>query len=310
MDQIFDNFLFIYPAIALLEAAGIVLSILYMHYSSKHRNYTLSAAWYICAVFFNLITLIVFLVKKKDFPSADNSFCNQCGKQFPSSFQVCPDCMIDLQKAHTEEKNSYRKKAKVFGILLVIVYVISVIIGVLFGVAISIDAFENLDYLLSDELTYYDASDRIAVDGLFYDQKGNSYKNEADVLLYDEQGRVYKYTVEEYYDKDVDLTYNEEYYIRDDGEKYFPYDCYVNEDGWFYCDKGSLLEIYEEDTASMSEEELDAYYHDLLNDHNNEYRYFDYPYVDAEGNRYYCAYEASWNAAGKLITDEADITTK
>ena len=58
----------------------------------------------------------------------------------------------------------------------------------------------------------------------------------------------------------------------------------------------------------MTQEELDEYYNDYIASYDEGYRYYNYPYVDAEGNIYFCAYEASWNEKGELITAENDIS--
>lgn len=307
MDQLFDMIMWLSPALSILEILGIVFSLLYMHYAAKYRNYPLSVAWYICGVFFGWITVLVFLVKKKDFPNPDNKICQQCGKQVPGSFQVCPDCMIDLPQSDPDEKEKDRKRSKGFGAALVIVYVVSVLVGVVFGAMLGITIVEDLDYFLGEDLFQYESGDRLAVNSVYYDKMGNSYENEYDVLLYDEEGHVYTYVTEDYYDDEYGYEYYEEFYIRDDGQKYFAYDCYVTQEGWFYCDKGSLLELYTVDTSTMTQEELDAYYDSLLEDIDTEYRYYDYPYVDADGNFYYYAYEASWNEKGELILEENDL---
>ena len=307
MEELYDLIMLAAPLLSILEILGRVFTILYMHYAAKYRNHTLSAGWYICGVFFVWITLLVFLVKKKDFPNPDNKVCQQCGKQFPGSFQVCSECMIDLPATDDEAKEKDRKKSKGFGVALIIVYVISVLFGSVYGAMLGIQIAEDLMFFNGDELSYYEASDRLSVNSVFYDKKGNSYENEQDVLLYDENGHVYTYVAEEYYDEEYDYTYYDEFYVREDGKKYFAYDCYVTEDGWFYCDKGSLLELYSPDTSTMTEEELDDYYDSLLDEQYSAYRYYDYPYVDADGNFYYCAYEASWNEKGELITAENDL---
>lgn len=308
MEQLLDQLVYLSPILSLLELLGVVFSILYMYYTAKYRNHSLSVGWYICAVFFGVITLIVFLVKKKEFPSPDSKVCASCGDQLPESFQVCPRCMMDLPPVDEAAKAKNKKCSKVFGIVTAIFFTISTILSIVVGVLTGIATAEELEYLLDDDFSYYDdySSYRIAVDGLFYDQQGNSYEFEDDVLLYDEQGRTYSYTEEEFYDVSHDYYHYEEYYVRDDGEKYFAADCYVDENGWFYCDKGGLLELYSVDTSTMTEEELDDYYDALLDAENEPYKYYLYPYVDADGKFYYCAYEASWNEKGELITAEND----
>ncbi len=310
MEELFDLVMIISPILTILDLAGIAFTILYMHFAAKYRNHELSPAWYVCGVFFGFITLMVFLVKKKNFTAPDTKMCVNCGFRFPESYNVCTNCGIELPPIDVEEKEKTRKYSKGFGIAVIIIYIISGLAGVGLGVATTIAVFDEVEYLLDDELSFYDASDRIDVGGVYYDKKGNTYANAEDVLLYDEQGHVYTYVTEEKYNEAYEAYTYDEFYVRDDGQKYFAYDCYVTSDGWFYCDKAGLLEIYSVDTSTMTEEELDAYYDSLIDSDNVEYKYYDYPYVDADGAFYYCAYEASWNTQGQLITAENDYVTK
>lgn len=297
MEELFDLALF-FSITGVLEVLSVVFSLLFMHYSAKHRNQKLSAGWYVCGVLFGFWTLIVFLVKRKDFPGPDTKVCYQCGDRFFEKFEICPKCLIALPENNQEEKKKQRKLSQLFGTAVIILYILAFIFGIVMGISGVLSVFDD---------TYNDAyNDRIAVDGVFYDKKGISYEDEDSVLLYDEDGRIYTYTVEEYSDGDGWL-YEDEFYVRDDGEKYYMYDCYVTEDGWFYCDKAGILELYSTDTSNMTEDELNAYYSEMLESRNEDYRYYNYPYVDAEGNYYFDAYEASWNENGELITAENDI---
>lgn len=294
----FFNIALFFPIIGVLEVLCIVFSVLFMHFSAKHRNYQLSLGWYICGVLFSIWTVIIFLIKRKEFPGPKTKVCYQCGRKFPDSFQMCSNCVIDLPEINPKEKEKERKLSKGFGIGIIVTYVAVLIVGIVMGATVMSD-FDSL----------LDMTDRIAVNDVFYDKKGNSYEDEKKVPLYDEEGRVYTYTeVEITNEEDELLSYTEYYFVRDDGEKYSVYDCYVTEEGWFYCDKGGFLEPFEEDTSSMSEEELDAYYREQLAADSSEYRYYNYPYTDKDGNIYYGATEASWNEKGELITAENDPT--
>lgn len=287
--------------ISVLQILSVVFSLLFMHYSAKYRNQELSVGWYICGVLFGLWTIIVFLIKRKDFPGSETKKCYQCKGVYPAEFEGCPNCNVYLPQIDSVEKQKQKKLSRGFGIAIAVIYSLSAIAGIIYGVMIVksvISGFENFD-------TGY----RISVDGVFYDKLGNSYEDEDSVVLYDAQGYTYVYTVEEVaYEEDELFSYEEEYYVRQDGKKYSLYDCYVTADGWFYCDKASELMLYELDTSTMSEDELDAYYDELMEQEEKEYKYYDYPYADAAGNLYYAAYEASWNEKGELITAENDIS--
>lgn len=301
MDDLF-NFTVFLPVIGVLEVLTIVLSILFMHYSAKYRNQQLSLAWYICGVLFGFWTLIIFLIKRKDFPGPNTKVCSQCGKEFADSFQICSDCLIELPTINEEEKKKEKKLSKVFGILIIIMLIAAVTTGIIWGATMTDSIIDSLDDMSIDYI------ERIPVDGIYYDKTGESYNDDQSVLLYDKDGKIYSFSVEEVVnEEDEFFSYNEYYYVSEDGEKYFIYDCYVTEDGWFYCDKGGLLELFEEDTSSMTEEELDEYYNNLMELYDKEYKYYDYPYADNDGNIYYRADEASWNEKGELITAENDI---
>ncbi|MBQ7118332.1 MAG: hypothetical protein IJN88_08995 [Clostridia bacterium] len=208
--------------------------------------------------------------------------------------------MIDLPEINSEEKAKQKKRSKIFGAGIIATYVAALITGIVLGASM-ISGFDDL----------LDMTDRIEVNGVFYDKMGNSYEDDKSVLLYSEDGRVYTFSEIEITNEDDELlSYTDYYFVRDDGEKYSAYDCYVTQDGWFYCDRGGFLEPFEADTASMNEEELEAYYQEQLESNSSEYRYYDYPYTDKKGNVYYNGTEASWNEKGELITAENDISIK
>lgn len=294
MEVLFDLVRYI-PIICLSEVLCIVFSVLFMHFSAKHRNGKLSLGWYICGVLFSFCTVIAFLIKRKAFPGPETKVCYQCSDRFPESFRMCPKCLIDLPEINSGEKEKFGRLSKFFGIGIIVTYLAAVIVGIFMGNAVqkSIEEYSDVDY-------------RIAVDGVFYDKMGNSYEDENSVLLYDEAGNIYTYTVETVNENGFE--YEESFYVRSDGQKYFYYDCYVTDEGWFFCDKAGELELKDTDTGSMTEEELDEYYNSLIEDNEEEYRYYDYPYTDTDGNIYYDAYEASWNEKGELITAENDVS--
>lgn len=307
--QMMDMYSEIFRFSPILSVIGIMTTafcVLFMHFSAQHRNHKLGIGWYICGVIFGPWAVLVFLLKRKDFPGPDLKVCPSCGNRCPLSYEVCNRCLVELPDINTEEKAKQKKLSKLFGIGIIITEVVSIVAGAIIGATMAKGIFEmvgDLDY------SVYDEEYRIAVDGVFYDKKGNSYEKGSDVVLYDAEGRTYTYTVEEVTDEDGPIYYQgEEYYVRDDGEKYFAYDCYVTSEGWFYCDKAYTLEYFYPDTEKMTQEELDAYYQLQVNQEGDGYRYY-YEYLtDEKGNIYYNADEASWNEKGELITAENDTT--
>lgn len=293
--EIFAKSMMLTVIMSLLSICTTVFGLLFMHYSAKHRNYRLGTGWYVCGIIFGLWTVIVFLFKRKTFPGDNVKVCEQCGVIYPANFQICSNCVIELPEYNSELKNKQKKISRIFGIAVIVTYIMSLICS---GIYVG----SMVDSLLNSEEQY-----RIDIDGVFYDKMGNSYEDENSVVMYDEDGYTYTYSEETYTDEDG-FEYEEYYYIRNDGEKYFEMDCYITADGWFYCDKAGLLELYAPDTGSMTEEELDEYYKNSMDAYNAEYRYYDYPYVDNDGNFYYDIYEASWNENGELITAENDMS--
>ncbi len=295
MEELIKGLIIFAVLTAALSIAATVFTLLYMHYYSRYTNKKLSVLWYIFSVFFGGIILIPFILEKKNFPGPETKVCCQCSDRFSEAFKICPKCLIELPDNDAIQKQKQKRLSQIFGIAVIITYILSFTVGIVLG------AFAA-DYVM--EWEYDEYNNRIAVNDVFYDKYGISYDNEDDVLLYDEDGRIYKLVSVA---SDDEAFYDEYYYERDDGERYLLYDCYVSEEGWFYCDKAMLLEVYEEDTSSMTGEELDDYYNSLL-ESDYGYRYYDYPSVDKDGTLYYYAYEASWNAEGELITAENDIT--
>lgn len=275
-----------------LQLASDVFGILFMHYTASYKNKKLSPAWYVCGALFGLITVLVFLVKSKDFPGEDTKVCPQCGDRFYSRFEICPKCLVELPAINSEGKQKQKKLGKIFGVMVIVCYLLMGAAGFISNAVIN-----NIDW--------EDYGFRIAVDGVYYDKQGNSYENEEDVLLYDEEGNAYFYTA---IPSDIDPLSEDYYYMNEAGDRFYEFDCYVTEEGWFYCDKRGSLVPFEVDYDSMTDEELDAYYESQLDQLHEEYRYYDYPYTDDEGNLYYCAYEASWNEKGELILAHNDVS--
>ena len=278
--------------IGALKLAAIIFGILYMHNTAAAKNYKLSPVWYICGVFFNFWTLVVFFAKSKTFPGEDTKVCPQCGDKFFSRFEICPKCLIELPEIDSDAKQKQKRLGKIFGIMVLVCYALIVIAGFVSNGVMNEVAWEDFGY-------------RIAVDGVYYDKQGNSYENEEDVLLYDEEGNVYFYTA---IPSEVDPLSEDYFYVNEAGDRFYEFDCYVTEDGWFYCDKRGSIQSFEPDFDSMTDEELDAYYESKMDVIFEEYRYYDYPYSDEDGNLYYYAYEASWNEKGELILAHNDTS--
>ncbi len=296
MDELTKVFVFTCASVV-ADITARIFTLLFMHYSAKHRNHKLSVGWYIFGLLFNLPTLIVFLIKRADFAGPDKKVCWQCNDRFPETFVMCPKCCIDLPVNIEEEKTKQKKLSRICGIFVIAAYIASFVIAILLGVS-----FEQFEYSVFDDFEY---NYRISIDGLYYDKMGNSYENETDVLLYSEDGSIYTYTA---MPSEVDVLSEDYFFVSEDGQKFEEYNCYVTSEGWFYYDEEGLITECEIDTSNMTNEEIDAIFNDFIASADEGYRYYNYVYSDADGNIYYLAYEASWNEKGELITAENDVT--
>lgn len=74
MEGLFDLMVYL-PVISVLEVLAALFSLLFMHYSAKYKNCKLSVGWYVCGVLFGIWTVIIFLIKRKDFPGPQTKIC-------------------------------------------------------------------------------------------------------------------------------------------------------------------------------------------------------------------------------------------
>ena len=96
-------------------------------------------------------------------------------------------------------------------------------------------------------------------------------------------------------------TYEMALYVDSNDNEYDTFNCYVDEEGYFYYDEDFII------TWDDSDYDYDADLDDCEEWFDEEnYRYYQDRYVDEEGNIYYYADQASWNEKGELITAEND----
>ena len=119
MEEMYDIMSF-FPFISLINLLTKAFCILFMHYSAKHRNHQLGLGWYVCGVFFGIWTVLVFLLKRKDFPGPDLKVCPSCGNKCPVNYEVCNRCLVELPEINTEEKAKQKKLSKIFGTGLIV----------------------------------------------------------------------------------------------------------------------------------------------------------------------------------------------
>ena len=286
------------PIISVLNVLAVVSVILYMHYTAKYKNHDLSVVWYILGVFLPLPVAIAFAIKSKNFRHENTKVCSQCGDKYPETFTMCSRCLIDLPELDDPKRMKKKKLGKVFGGVFALVAVASVVaLGCLLSTVYNL----AMDWVDTVATSYRIGITDIDGETVYYDREGNAYADPYDVLLYGKNGEVYTYTTVEETSEDGDAFYFEtQVYVDQDGNEYDPYNCYVDEDGYFYYDEN--YEIIWDDSEYDYDEEEDI--EDWFDDDN--YRYYQDRYIDEAGNVYYYAEEASWNEMGEIITEEND----
>ncbi len=297
-----------YEAIISLVSSAIsilatVLLILHINYFFKAHSRSITAGYVLGAIFFPLITAIVFACKKNDYKTDNYKICVSCGNKYPKEFVMCDSCLIDLPEKNEAESSRYLKLHKRCQVGFWVVYVISIVASVVYIGGIVGGIMGDMGDMWSLRISVKNENG----DMVFYDKKGNEYETEDDVIIYDKDGNEYVYKIIEEVCEDVvteegetteePWTYEEYYYVDQNGEKFISYSCYVDEEGYFYFDEKDELDI------GYDEEEF--YYDDV-----ESYKYYKYPMVDKEGNRYYSADEASWNEKGELILENNDPSAK
>jgi len=259
-----------------------VTAVLTIFFSTKYRNGNHKVLYYIFAVLFPVITLIVFAIKRKEMNGVGMKVCPSCGRKYPREFVTCYQCNIELPEYDEKKPKLYKTLAIVMSVIFAVSTVGSIAVNTV-DVIQSVKSFFSEDGEDGESFDPFDLGDmmqpyqRIAVtdengNKVYYDKKGIAYENADDVVLYSESGVSYTYS---------NAT---ERYEGSDGSHADVYFAYVDSDGWFVVD--------DEDIHSV-------------NKTDGEY-YYDYYYVDDDGEKYYDAECASWTKDGKLITSDKD----
>ncbi len=315
----------LYYVATVLGLISTALLFVYMYCTAKHKNQKLGIGWYICGYLFPLITAIVFIKKSKRFPGPGMKVCPACGDKYPKIYEVCGRCLAPLPEITEEENNKNQKISKFSGIGFWVSYVAATAVSLACVVMIGTALFNAIDGIAD-----IFSESRIGIvnesgDTVYYDKKGNSYENYEDVVFYGKNGEEYRYTTE--IATEDGFEYENELLVDSNGKKYDYYNCYVNEDGWFVYDKNEEFLISESnhnenDDPFVYDEEADKYFKPDGTEMSTEevieyysaqalnYKYYDQPYCDSDGNIYYWVAEASWNEKGELITAENDPTVE
>ena len=297
-EYMMENVAIFSPIISALNVLAIVSVILYMHYTAKYKNHDLSVAWYILGVFLPLPVAIAFAIKSKKFRHENTKVCSQCGDKYPETFSMCSRCLIDLPELDDAKRMKKKKLGKIFGAIFALVTVASVVtLGFLVSTVFDLTKgmIEGFDYSYRIGITDENG------ETVYYDKEGNTYTDPYAVLLYGRDGEVYTYTTLDDVSAEEDAFYFEtQVYVDQDGNEYDPYNCYVDQEGYFFYDENFEIVWDDSDYDYEAESEIE----DFLTEQN--YKYYDDRYVDEDGKLYYYADEVSWNEKGEIITAEND----
>ena len=305
-EYMMENVAIFSPIISILNVLAVVFVILYMHYTAKYKNHELSVAWYIFGFLFAVPTAIVFAVKSKKFRHVNTKVCSQCGDKYPETFSMCSRCLIELPELDDPKRMKKKKLGKIFCVLF---WSITAALVVVMGILISTVVGETMSLL--DDMGLGLSSYRIGItdengETVYYDKEGNTYTDPYAVLIYGKDGEVYTYTTIEDEGADENAFYFENtVYVDQEGNEYDPYNCYVDEDGYFFYDENYEIIWDDSDYDYEAEEDFEVDLEELLAE-ESAYRYYQDRYIDDEGNLYYYADEVSWNEKGEIITAEND----
>ena len=303
-EYMMENVAIFSPIISVLIILTVVFLVLYMNYTSKYKNHDLSVAWYIIGFLFPHPTAIAFGIKSKKFRHENTKVCSQCGDKYPETFSMCSRCLIDLPELDDPQRMKKKKLGTIFGVLFYAVTVLTVIAVACLVVLVfnqTMDMFETLDTSYRIGITDENG------ETVYYDREGNAYTDPYAVLIYGRDDEVYTYTtIDDATVEDGDAFYFENnVYIDEDGNEYDPYNCYVDEEGYFFYDENFEIIWDDSDYDYEVEEDYEIDFDDMLAEEYN-YRYYQDRYVDDDENVYYYADEVSWNEKGEIITAEND----
>lgn len=245
-EQLFsaEKALSIVPA-SLVSFLCSVCAILVIYFATKYRNGEHKPLYYVFALFFPLITLIVFAIKRKEMNGVGMKVCPSCHRKYPREFVTCYQCNIELPPYNERKKQI----EKVCAIVLSVVFALSCVLSSIKTVVSVADFMITAvtDILGDDSYSSYFRQGFKDENGntCYYDMKGKVYSDPDDVALYTKDGAKYVYSnaadaylgtdggrVEYFYafvDKDgylVEVDFEDLYsgpsgYIDEDGNKYY-----------------------------------------------------------------------------------------
>lgn len=229
-----------------------------VYFDCKARHIKNTTMWTLLTLFFGFIPAIIYLCTRNS-AEKEQQFCSNCGAPNPVDAGYCSNCsnaFAQMNVQPVDEGNA--KKSKIFTILLIVFLVLSMVTGIITGVAFVTQMGDELDDLGSSLLDDFDWDDNDLfddddndtslldeTDGEYYDMKGNKYTNIFDVVYYDANGNEYVYN------------YDNASYVDKDKNYYSPFDCYINQDGYFYHDKDKKVDF--NDDFELADEKGNTY---------------------------------------------------
>ncbi|MBQ8029463.1 MAG: hypothetical protein IJ262_08685 [Clostridia bacterium] len=279
------------PWIFSLLSLGSRLFVLgFIFFSTNYRNGKHSPVWYILGFLSPLIVFFVFLSKRKTMTGIGMKQCPICHSNYPAEFVTCYKCNVTLPD-YDEKRTSRNKALATLSCVLAIVFlVLSIASNIISSVASVNEIFSSTEEPgVYSRIAFEDESGNM----VYYDKFGNSYSKETDVPFYTEDNKKYSYNT-----ATMRLHSAE-------GDSMDYYDSYVDINGNLVSNKNDeIYMVYEEETDSDEVE-----YNEILGeDYSYELLpYYEEPYTDDDGNKYYPVAYVSWTKDGKLITSAEQI---
>ena len=148
------RFLFGLMGLILLEAAAGVFLGLCVYNDACYRGDSNPVLWGVLSGFFNIVALVYILVQLTSKNKV--AFCVRCRTPIPQGYTACPACGMPMvlrgQPVSLEQMEGFRRRRKLFLILFIVFFVIS--IGI--GIVVMMDYFTNIFRLVVSSGGYWE----------------------------------------------------------------------------------------------------------------------------------------------------------
>ncbi len=187
LDQYSKNVLILCIVLFFLVFIGFLISLftsLAINYDAKAKGIKNRVLFAVLGFFFPFIIAIVYLIVRNNLKKIQPKICNCCGLTVDTSTNVCPKCSSTQFTDYLIYGNEkFRKRAKVYSITTVVLYVISLI----FSFVIQLSGFfytanfarDKSDYNYDNGYQYnYDDDDSFDYDDFFDQFKSGQYDSD------------------------------------------------------------------------------------------------------------------------------------